>query len=294
MGSGKKSAQIATFATLLLFFCVFCAGCQYAATLALTGTSMGVAYYYTNSAEKTCSVDLDRMSRATILALTKMGFSISDRSFDEGENKIKAETKKLDIIIKLKEITHKCTKIKVKVRQGIAMDKATALEIVCQAEQKAERLAPISSPLTRKEIELIDGLSPKEAIRQGRATNVPYVVKGKRYVPISPKKARKYRKKGFASWYGHRSLSKDSTYMTANGEVFDPNGLSAAHNYLPLPSYVRVTNLENRRSVIVRVNDRGPFVNGRIIDLSPGAARKLGFYKKGTAKVVIETVKVEG
>ena len=82
--------------------------------------------------------------------------------------------------------------------------------------------------------------------------------------------------------------------MTANGEVFDPNGLSAAHNYLPLPSYVRVTNLENRRSIIVRVNDRGPFVNGRIIDLSPGAARKLGFYKKGTAKVVIETVKVEG
>ena len=78
--------------------------------------------------------------------------------------------------------------------------------------------------------------------------------------------------------------------MTANGEAFYPNGLSAAHKYLPLPTHVRVTNLENRRSIIVRVNDRGPFVKGRIIDLSAGAARKLGFYGKGTARVLVEAV----
>jgi rare lipoprotein A len=82
--------------------------------------------------------------------------------------------------------------------------------------------------------------------------------------------------------------------MTANGEAFDPNGLSAAHKYLPLPIYVRVTNLQNHQSIIVRVNDRGPFVSGRIIDLSAGAARKLGFYKKGTAQILVECVEVKG
>jgi len=81
--------------------------------------------------------------------------------------------------------------------------------------------------------------------------------------------------------------------MTANGEVFDPEGLNAAHKYLPLPSYVKVTNLENGKSIIVRVNDRGPFVAGRIIDLSAGAAKRLGYYNKGTAKVLVETIKVE-
>jgi rare lipoprotein A len=82
--------------------------------------------------------------------------------------------------------------------------------------------------------------------------------------------------------------------MTANGEAFDPNGLNAAHKYLPLPTFVRVTNLENNRRTILRVNDRGPFVKGRIIDLSAGAAKKLGFYKKGTARVRVETVNLEG
>jgi len=87
--------------------------------------------------------------------------------------------------------------------------------------------------------------------------------------------------------------------MTANGEAFNPEGLTGAHKYLPLPTHVRVTNLENGRSIIVRVNDRGPFpsVNNpdsgkRIIDLSQGAAKKLGFYNKGTARVKVETVSV--
>ncbi|MBN2437239.1 MAG: septal ring lytic transglycosylase RlpA family protein [Deltaproteobacteria bacterium] len=75
--------------------------------------------------------------------------------------------------------------------------------------------------------------------------------------------------------------------------LLNPDGLTAAHKYLPLPIFVRVTNLSNRRSIIVRVNDRGPFVDGRIIDLSTGAAKKLGFYKQGTAKVLVETVNIE-
>jgi len=154
--------------------------------------------------------------------------------------------------------------------------------------------APLSWPLTRNEIESIDDLSPKDAIRQGRVKKSPYVVKGKRYVPMSVKEAGKYRQKGIASWYGYETLRQKGGHMTANGEAFNPKGLNAAHKYLPLPTYVRVTNLENNRMIIVRVNDRGPFVRGRIIDLSAGAAKKLGFYKKGTTKVLVETIQIEG
>nr|HID60112.1 septal ring lytic transglycosylase RlpA family protein [Desulfobacterales bacterium] len=155
-------------------------------------------------------------------------------------------------------------------------------------------MAPIEWPLTHEEIDSIDGLSPKEAIRKGKVKNSPYVVNGRRYVPMSIDKARRYREVGIASWYGYETLRKKGGYMTANGEAFDPDRLTAAHKYLPLPTYVKITNLENNRSIIVRVNDRGPFVKGRIIDLSAGAARRLGFYKKGTARVLVETVEVEG
>ena len=151
-------------------------------------------------------------------------------------------------------------------------------------------MAPMSWPLTNEDIESIDSLPPKEAIRQGRVKRSPYVVKGKRYVPMSIKEARTYREKGIASWYGDETRRQKGGHMTANGEAFHPNGLSAAHKHLPLPIHVRVTNLENRRSIIVRVNDRGPFIEGRIIDLSAGAARKLGFYNKGTVRVLVETV----
>lgn len=155
-------------------------------------------------------------------------------------------------------------------------------------------MAPLSWPLTHEEIESIDGLSPKDAIRTGRVKSSPYVVKGERYVPMSMEEAQKYRESGIASWYGYETRRKKGGHMTANGEAFHPDSLSAAHKYLPLPTHVRVTNLENRRSIIVRVNDRGPFVKGRIIDLSAGAARKLGFYKQGTTRVLIQTIPVEG
>ena len=153
--------------------------------------------------------------------------------------------------------------------------------------------APLSWPFTQDGLESIDGLPPKEAIKNGRVKNSPYVVNGKKYVPMSMKEAGTYSEQGIASWYGYETRNKEGGHMTANGETFDPDGLNAAHKYLPLPSYVRVTNLENRKSIILRVNDRGPFVTGRIIDLSAGAAKRLGYYNKGTARVMVETIEVE-
>ena len=153
--------------------------------------------------------------------------------------------------------------------------------------------APLSWALTHEEIESIDGLSPKEAIARGRVKASPYVVFGKRYEPMGVKQAETYRQQGIASWYGDETYRKPGGRMTANGEAFKPDGLSAAHKYLPLPIFVKVTNLANRRSIIVRVNDRGPFVDGRIIDLSAGAAKKLGFHDQGTARVLVETVNLE-
>lgn len=155
-------------------------------------------------------------------------------------------------------------------------------------------VAPLTWPLTREDLDSIDDLPPKDAIRQGRVKTAPYVVHGRRYVPMSVDKARTYREKGIASWYGYETYRQKGGHMTANGEAFDPNGLNAAHKYLPLPTFVRVTNLENKRRIIVRVNDRGPFVAGRIIDLSAGAAKKLGFFKKGTVRVLVEAVDLEG
>ena len=155
-------------------------------------------------------------------------------------------------------------------------------------------MAPLTWPLTREGLESIDDLPPKEAIRQGRVKASPYVVNGKRYVPMNVAAAETYRQKGIASWYGYETYRQKGGKMTATGEAFHPNGLTAAHKYLPLPIFVQVTNLENNRRIIVRVNDRGPFVEGRIIDLSAGAAKKLGFYNKGTARVLVETVNLKG
>lgn len=151
--------------------------------------------------------------------------------------------------------------------------------------------APLEWPMT-SDIESIDGLSPKEAVRQGRVKNAPYVVKGRRYVPMSVAKAATYQEVGTASWYGNETLRQKGGHMTANGEAFDPRKPTAAHKHLPLPIHVKVTNLGNNRSIIVRVNDRGPFSGNRIIDLSAGAAKKLGFYNQGTARVKVETVEI--
>jgi hypothetical protein len=140
MRSVKRRLKIIAFGVVLILFGVFQAGCEYAVTGAVTGVSMGIAYLYTNVAEKTVSIDLDRMSRATVLALKKMGISIHDQSKAEGQRRIRAKARDLDITIKLKEITHKSTKMKVNARHVIIKDKATALEIIRQTVEAAEGL----------------------------------------------------------------------------------------------------------------------------------------------------------
>jgi rare lipoprotein A len=121
------------------------------------------------------------------------------------------------------------------------------------------------------------GMGGSDGVKIGR----PYQVNGVWYYP---RDVTSYRARGVASWYGEDFHGKP----TANGEVFDLNLLTAAHTTLPLPSWVRVTNLANGRSVVVRVNDRGPFVDGRLIDLSQRAARDLGFERRGIERVEVE------
>ncbi|MGF1640277.1 MAG: septal ring lytic transglycosylase RlpA family protein [Rhodospirillales bacterium] len=111
----------------------------------------------------------------------------------------------------------------------------------------------------------------------------PYQINGQWY---HPKVDYDYVEIGIASWYGAEFHGKP----TANGEIFDMNEVSAAHRTLPMPSVVRVTNLENGRSMKIRVNDRGPFAKGRIIDLSRRAAQLLGFQQSGTARVKVEII----
>jgi rare lipoprotein A len=111
----------------------------------------------------------------------------------------------------------------------------------------------------------------------------PYMVAGRLYIPeLDPH----YRAEGLASWYGDDFHGR----ATANGEVFDRDAISAAHPTMPLPSYARVTNMQNGRSLIVRVNDRGPYAANRIIDVSKHAAQLLGFIDRGTTHVKVEYV----
>jgi len=114
----------------------------------------------------------------------------------------------------------------------------------------------------------------------------PYQINGVWYYPAVDWE---YRETGIASWYGPGFHGK----KTANGETYNQNDLTAAHPTLPLPVMVQVTNLENGRSIKVRINDRGPFANGRIIDLSKRSAQLLGMEQKGTAKVLVEILPEE-
>ena len=108
-----------------------------------------------------------------------------------------------------------------------------------------------------------------------------YAIRGKSYTPYYDPN---FQQMGLASWYGDFHAGKP----TANGEVFDPDQLTAAHTTLPLPSVIMVTNLENNQSAILRVNDRGPFIDGRILDVSEKAAEILGFKNQGLANIKIK------
>ncbi len=119
-----------------------------------------------------------------------------------------------------------------------------------------------------------------------RFANRPYTALGENYTPLAATAIGNYKKRGIASWYGKKFHGR----RTSSGEVYDMYAMTAAHPTLPLPSYARVTNLSNNKSVIVRVNDRGPFLHGRIIDLSYAAAHKLDFVRAGSARVAVESL----
>jgi rare lipoprotein A len=130
---------------------------------------------------------------------------------------------------------------------------------------------------TAKSVRSVKSPAPVGDYKVGK----PYQIKGQWYYPAENFQ---YTETGIASWYGPNFHGKS----TANGEIFDQNLITAAHRTLPLPSAVRVTNLENGRTITLRVNDRGPFARGRIIDVSRRGAQLLGFEKNGTAKVRVE------
>jgi rare lipoprotein A len=132
-------------------------------------------------------------------------------------------------------------------------------------------------------IEAIPDATPKVEVFLDRA-NKPYMALGNSYTPMT--KFTPYKKSGVASWYGRRYHGK----KTSTGEVYDMYGMTGAHPILPLPSYVRVTNPVNQKSVIVRINDRGPFHSERLIDLSYAAAYKLDILGKGSGLVEVEAI----
>ena len=121
-----------------------------------------------------------------------------------------------------------------------------------------------------------------------KTANFSYKVAGKRYRPTQT--IEQFSQTGKASWYGPGFHGK----KTSSGERFDMNTLSAAHRTLPIPSYARVTNLSNGKSVVVRINDRGPFHGNRVMDLSKAAAKELGFIHTGTANVKVEQILPNG
>lgn len=125
-----------------------------------------------------------------------------------------------------------------------------------------------------------DAMPQLEPLASG--ANKPYVIFGKRYVPDTTQQA--YTARGVASWYG----KKFHGARTSNGEIYDMYAMTAAHPTMPLPSYARVTRVANNKTVIVRINDRGPFHSDRLIDLSYTAAHKLGILGKGSSEVIVE------
>ena len=121
-----------------------------------------------------------------------------------------------------------------------------------------------------------------------RYANRPYSALGKTYTPLQT--TGNYKERGIASWYGKKFHGQ----RTSIGEIYDMYAMTAAHPTLPIPSYARVTNVANGKSVVVRINDRGPFLHGRIVDLSYVAAYKLGYVNNGSAEVEVESLAADG
>lgn len=136
------------------------------------------------------------------------------------------------------------------------------------------------------DVNVIPDARPKHEDKSQYGNPKTYQVYGQEYEVMDSHHG--FKERGRASWYGRKFHGK----RTSSGEPYDMHAMTAAHKTLPIPSYVRVTNLENQRTTVVKVNDRGPFAKGRIIDLSYTAAKKLGVTKHGTAEVEIEAISV--
>ena len=143
------------------------------------------------------------------------------------------------------------------------------------------------APTESIELSNIPEVIPGPVVRTIAGNRSPYTVLGKTYFVLPSEDG--YSDRGIASWYGE----KFHGHKTSNGEVFDMYHVSAAHKSLPIPSFLKVTNLDNNRSIVVRVNDRGPFHGDRVIDLSYAAALKLGYAEIGTARVQLEAIATE-
>lgn len=144
------------------------------------------------------------------------------------------------------------------------------------------------APTRIVDLSIIPEVIPQPINRTMAGNRSPYTVLGKSYQVLPTEEG--YNESGVASWYGE----KFHGHKTSNGEVFDMYQVSAAHKSLPIPSFLRVTNLDNNRSIVVRVNDRGPFHGDRVIDLSYAAALKLGYADRGTARVQLESIVASG
>lgn len=175
----------------------------------------------------------------------------------------------------------------------------TLLLAACGTEPQRKAEAPTSPPAARPGGAYLEGDGPganapanidaiPDAVPKSeplhRYANRPYVALGKTYVPLTM--TGNFKQRGIASWYG----KKFNGERTSSGEIYDMYAMTAAHPTLPIPSYARVTNLSNQKSIIVRINDRGPFIDDRIIDLSYTAAHKLGIINNGSAEVEVESI----
>lgn len=145
-----------------------------------------------------------------------------------------------------------------------------------------------SGPATTLAVDHIPDAVPVNEPRTKAGNKSPYTVLGKTYRVVQSTVG--FEQEGYASWYGKKFHGK----KTSNGEIYDMYGMTAAHKTLPIPTFVELTNVENGKKAIVRINDRGPFHGDRIIDLTYTAARKLGFANNGTGKVKLRVIEPDG
>ncbi|WP_051326907.1 septal ring lytic transglycosylase RlpA family protein [Aliagarivorans taiwanensis] len=170
--------------------------------------------------------------------------------------------------------------------QGAAVLTTAALLAACSGSSSRYSMRNDTAPTQIPDLQHIESLTPRDEPMSAQG-NRDYKVRGKSYQVW--RDIEEYQQQGEASWYG----KKFHGHLTSNGEIYDMYSLSAAHKNLPLPSYVQVTNLANDKSVVVRVNDRGPFHGDRIIDLSYAAAHKLDMLKSGVGKVEVKLLRAD-